>query len=302
MKYEQKALYWGFATNTFSTVIGVLFFIYTNSKTILLDAAISAILCLSTLISIIVTKVSNKKNSEKYPLGRNSIENIFVIFRTILMLLMIIWSLINGIMTIVNFYNGTLVSEVTIELIPMLIYCFLMTLSCFAITFTYHHYNKKINNSSDILKIEIKAALYDGLVTLFATISLLLFTYIEAFNPIKDIGDSITTIILSIIYLYVPIKELISQIKILIDKRENQEIEQKIKKYLNKNYSSLNIVDIYCSYSSEVVSIYVSLFPKDDISSIELEELFDKVRNNLYEKYEYSKVILILSHDKIHNL
>ena len=107
--------------------------------------------------------------------------------------------------------------------------------SCFAITITYTYYNKKSNVPSEIIKIEITSSIYDGLVTLFATASLLIFTYVPVLQKISLIGDSIVAILLSIVYLTIPIKELIKQIKILTDKRENQDIE-KIKNYIKDEF------------------------------------------------------------------
>lgn len=98
--------------------------------------------------------------------------------------------------------------------------------SCFVITITYTYYDKKSNVPSEIIKIEITSSIYDGLVTLFATASLLIFTYVPVLQKISLIGDSIVAILLSIVYLTIPIKELIKQIKILTDKRENQDIEK----------------------------------------------------------------------------
>ena len=80
MHYERRALYWGIAINIFSSVLGILFFVFTKSQTLFLDGFISLILCVSTIVSVVVTKILNKKDSEKYPLGRYAIENLFLIF------------------------------------------------------------------------------------------------------------------------------------------------------------------------------------------------------------------------------
>ena len=176
MHYERMALYWGIAINIFSSVLGILFFVFTKSQTLFLDGFISLILCVSTIVSVIVTKILNKKDSEKYPLGRYAIENLFLIFRAILMLGIITYSIIEGSITIYKFSNGTLVDDLNINYLTMIIYCILMAGSCLAITSIYTHYNKKLDTPSEIIKLEIISSIYDGLVTLFATISLLVFT------------------------------------------------------------------------------------------------------------------------------
>ena len=94
----------------------------------------------------------------------------------------------------------------------------MMTSLCFLITFTYSFFNNKLSEKSEIINIEIKASIYDGLVTIFAISSLLLFSNISFLEPVKDIGDSITVIILSLFYLVTPIKELKKNIKRLKEK------------------------------------------------------------------------------------
>lgn len=302
MHYEQRALYWGVAINVFSALLGLVFFFITKSQTMFLDAFISLILCVSTIISLVVARVVNKKDSEKFPLGRYAIENLFLIFRAILMLGIIAYTLIEGIVTIVQFYEGTLVSDLNINFTYMIIYAVLMVGSCIVITVTYSHYNRKLEVPSEIIKIEITSSIFDGLVTLFATSSLLIFTYVPALSSISEIGDSIVVIILSVGYLALPIKEIVKQIRILTDKRENQDIESDIRKFLNDEYSNFKIYDVYCALSGDVSSIYICLYPKEDLAASEISDEFTSIREELGQEYTHSKVILLLSDSKLHSM
>lgn len=302
MHYEQKALYWGVAINVFSALLGLVFFFITKSQTMFLDAFISLILCVSTIISLVIARVVSKKDSEKFPLGRYAIENLFLIFRAILMLGIIAYTLIEGIVTIVHFYDGTLVSDVNINFTHMIIYAVLMVGSCVAINVIYSYYNRKLEVPSEIIKIEITSSIFDGLVTLFAACSLLIFTYVPALSHISEIGDSIVVIILSIGYLILPIKEIVKQIRILTDKRENQDIESEIRKFLNDEYSNFKIYDVYCALSGDVSSIYICLYPKEDLAASEISDEFTSIREELGQEYTHSKVILLLSDSKLHSM
>ena len=302
MHYERRALYWGIAINIFSSVLGILFFVFTKSQTLFLDGFISLILCVSTIVSVIVTKILNKKDSEKYPLGRYAIENLFLIFRAILMLGIITYSIIEGSITIYKFSNVTLVYDLNINYLTMIIYCILMVGSCLAITSIYTHYNKKLDTPSEIIKLEIISSIYDGLVTLFATISLLVFTYVPFLEPIQPIGDSIVVIILSCFYMIIPIKEIINQLKILTDKRQNQDIEKQIKKFVYEEFTNFKIYDVYVSYSGDICSIYICLYPINDFKTSEIREEFIEIRQKLYDKYKNPKVMLLLSQQKLHNM
>lgn len=306
LTYEQKALYYGVGINFYSTFVGFIFFAMTKSASLLLDGLISAVLCFSTVISVFVSKYLNKGDSKNYPLGTYAIENMFLLFRALLMLATIIWTIVDGINVIVSFANGSLVSDLNISMEYLLIYMALMVSSCLAITFTYSYFNKKMikqeGQGSEIVKLEIKASIYDGLVTVVACSSLLIFNYIPFFSPIKDIGDAITSIILSVIYLYTPIKELIRQIKVLTDKRRDVDVEKGLYKELNKEFNNFKYYDIYFSYSGDITSIYITLMPKKDMDFDLINANFSDISNYLYDKYPSSKVFLLLSDKMLHML
>lgn len=302
VNYERKALVIGLIINAFSALVGVVFFFWSRAQAIFLDAFISFILFASTLISLFVSNSIHKEADSSYPLGRWAIENLFMIFRSILMLFIIIFSLLNSVSTIVSVATSSPINEINISLVNMSIYAILMVGSCFLISIVYYIYNSKIEGGSEIIKLEIKASLYDGLVSLFATSSLLLFTSIDFLNPLKDYIDSIVTIILSIIYSISPIKEIAYQIKVLTDKRRESEEEQMILNKLNKQFPDFKYYDIYYSYSDHEGAIYVCLYPKKGMKSEELHLRFIEIEEYLYKEYKDPKVILVLSKTKLHKL
>ena len=173
---------------------------------------------------------------------------------------------------------------------------------CLLITLVYSILNKKSQVKSEIIRIEIKASLYDGLVTLVAISSLLLFSNIEFLSGIKEIGDSITVIILSIIYLYSPLKELIGQIKILIDRRRFVETEKELINNLQHKFLIFKFNDLYFAFSGDHYQIYISLYPKQNLKSEEITKKFQDIKNHLLNIYQDSKIYLLLSKEMIHNM
>ena len=302
INYEKRALLSGLVINFFSALVGIVFFFWSKSQAIFLDAFISFILFASTLISLFVSNALNKEADSSYPLGRWAIENLFLVFRSILMLAIIIFSFINSISTIISVATDSAVNEINISYLNMSIYAFLMVGLCFLISIIYWINNSKIEGGSNIIKLEIKASIYDGLVTLFATSSLLIFTFVEFLNPLKDYIDSIVTIILSLIYSISPIKEIIFQIKVLVGKRRESDEENVIFDKLSSSFPGFNYYDIYFSYSDHESVIYVCLFPKEIMDSDTLHKHFVSIEEYLYKEYDNPKVILVLSKTKLHKL
>ena len=291
--YEFRALIIGVIINLISAIVGFIFFYLTTSMSILLDGLISAILCGSTIVSIFVSNYVNKNDSKKYPFGRYAIENVFLLFRAIMMLGTIIFTILDGALTILDFINNQTIDNFNASNWQLIVYGLSMCGLCLLITLVYSILNKKSQVKSEIIRIEIKASLYDGLVTLVAISSLLLFSNIEFLSGIKEIGDSITVIILSIIYLYSPLKELIGQIKILIDRRRFVETEKELIFKFN---------DLYFAFSGDHYQIYISLYPKQNLKSEEITKKFQDIKNHLLNIYQDSKIYLLLSKEMIHNM
>ncbi len=263
--YEFRALIIGVIINLISAIVGFIFFYLTTSMSILLDGLISAILCGSTIVSIFVSNYVNKNDSKKYPFGRYAIENVFLLFRAIMMLGTIIFTILDGALTILDFINNQTIDNFNASNWQLIVYGLSMCGLCLLITLVYSILNKKSQVKSEIIRIEIKASLYDGLVTLVAISSLLLFSNIEFLSGIKEIGDSITVIILSIIYLYSPLKELIGQIKILIDRRRFVETEKELINNLQHKFLIFKFNDLYFAFSGDHYQIYISLYPKQNL-------------------------------------
>lgn len=297
---EMKALVCGIVLNLLSTIAGFIFFGLTLSMSIFLDALISGILCCSTVASVFVSNAVNKKKTNKYPLGRYAIENIFLLFRSIMMLGTIIFTIFDGAQNIAFFIRGEKLNVVNMDNIYLISYCALMVFFCLLITISYSFFNKKAK--SEIIKIEIKASIYDGLVTLFAISSLLIFANVEGLKFMAPIGDSITVIILSVFYTYSPVKELIHQISILTDRRRFPNKEKKMLKNLSVLYPEYKYVDIYYSFSGNTHSIYISLYPLNDKTSVEITDDFDLMRSQLHKKYPNSIIYLLLSSTRLHKM
>jgi len=209
--FELKALNWGLIINSFLSVIGIIFYVLTKSKAIFLDMIIASVLVVSSTLSIFVSKYVNKRNNNE---NKNfTLENYFLIFRSILMLIIIIYSLISGIIAIVDFKQGEFETDFNASNLELGLYCFLMCGGCLLIMVIFMYYYKKSNMKSDLILIEIKASIFDTLVTFFGISSLWIFGNISFLFPIKEIGDSITVVMLSLIYIIIPIKEIYKQLK-----------------------------------------------------------------------------------------
>ena len=217
--YELKALRWGFIINTCLSIVGIVFYILTKSMSIFLDMIIASVLVVSSIISIYVSKYVDKKYHCKP--NKFTVENYFLIFRSILMIIIILYSLISGFSSIVSFKNGTFETDFNASNLELGLFCFLMCGGCLLIMVIFLYYYKKCNKQSSMILIEIKASIFDTLVTFFGITSLWIFSNISFLSPVKEIADSITVVMLSIIYIFIPLKEIVTQIKFYLNCKQS---------------------------------------------------------------------------------
>lgn len=217
--YELKALRWGFIINTCLSIVGIVFYILTKSMSIFLDMIIASVLVVSSIISIYVSKYVDKKYHCKP--NKFTVENYFLIFRSILMIIIILYSLISGFSSIISFKNGSFETDFNASNLELGLFCFLMCGGCLLIMVIFLYYYKKCNKQSDMILIEIKASIFDTLVTFFGITSLWIFGNISYLSSVKEIGDSITVVLLSIIYIFIPIKEIYKQIKFYLNCKQS---------------------------------------------------------------------------------
>lgn len=218
--YELKALRWGFVINICLSIVGIIFYILTKSMSIFLDMIIASVLVVSSFISIYVSKYVYRKYHCKP--NKFTLENFFLIFRSLIMLIIIIYSLVSGISSIYSFYNGTFESDFDASNLELGLFCFLMCGGCLLIMVIFLYYYRKSHKQSKMLLIEIKAAIFDTLVTFFGITSLWIFSNILFLNKVKEIGDSITVLMLSLIYIFIPLKEIYGQIKLYFQYKDNK--------------------------------------------------------------------------------
>lgn len=208
---ELKALRWGLIINICLSIVGIIFYILTKSMSIFLDMIIASVLVVSSIISIYVSKYVNRKYQTR--VNKFTLENYFLIFRSLLMIIIILFSLFDGISSIISFKNGSFESSFDASNLELGLFCFLMCGGCLLIMGIFIYYYRKLNKKSDMILIEIKAAIFDTLVTFFGVSSLWIFSNISFLNTVKETGDSITVVFLSLIYLFIPLKEIYQQIK-----------------------------------------------------------------------------------------
>lgn len=280
LSIEQKALRRGNVLNLLMALIGVVLFIFSKSKAVLIDGLFSFIQFISVVVAIKISKDIETSSKKQYPLGQYSKETLYVLFKSILIIILLVSSIFSSMTTISTFIaDPNLIPEVNLKLI--IVNGALMTFLCFTLYLIYKHYNKKINNCSEVLKSEAIGANIDALLSFGTSIAFILFSIIPFLKPLFPISDAILVIILTIFFAYQPIQLLKNQINILTYKRIHYKSEQELTSLIEHNYPEIKIYDIFISKLGKFTEIYISLSLNGKFSIDELDEI----------RYELKKLV-----------
>ena len=136
---ERQSLIVSSIVNGIMAIAGIVVFILTNLQSLFLDAFFSFLAFLSNLMAIIFSKISKKKNSS-YPTGMYFLEPLYGIFKSLLVFVLLIYSLIETSITAYNYF--ALGQGEIIKVNSVLIYSVIMVIMCFALGI----FNKKQKN------------------------------------------------------------------------------------------------------------------------------------------------------------
>lgn len=293
---EQKALKTGNILNLLMAVCGVLIFFISNSKAVLIDGLFSLIQFVSTVIAIKISKDISTSKVTQYPHGQYSKETLYVLFRSLLILSLLVTSTFSAVNTISTFIeNPNSVPEIHIG--SIMINGILMTILCLGLSALYKHCNKKIGYCSDVLKAEAMGANLDGLISLGTAISFLMFQNIPILKPLLPISDALLMLIISVSFAIQPIQLLINQINVLSYKRLNHKSERNLAKIIKNKFEYITIHDIFISKLGKFTEIFITVSLEGNFSISELDDIRKNIKNVINSEIKNNYIIIIFSNN-----
>ncbi|WP_284487667.1 cation transporter [Sedimentitalea xiamensis] len=187
---------WG---NLFMAAAGLVAGLLANSSAILLDGLFSLIGFGSALLARRISRRIDAGPDNARPLGYAADEAIFVTFRAISLLGLLLFAVTNAIRNIYNYIGGMIPEPLNFA--PMITYFTGIGLTC-ALLWSFHYFTWcKTEKSSAILRLEAKAALFDGLITVSAGAGLgAIYLFRDGpLAPIVPVGDSVIVLLLCLL-------------------------------------------------------------------------------------------------------
>jgi divalent metal cation (Fe/Co/Zn/Cd) transporter len=198
-KTEIRALTIGMWGNLFMGLSGVLAAILSNSQAILVDGLFSMIGFTAAIVAKRISRMANAMPDKYRPFGYAADEAIFTTFRSLSLLGLVLFALSGSVMSIYAYLKGNIPPALNMG--PLLIYFVVIAFTCALLWFIHNRAWRRNGQRSDILRLEAKAAAFDGLITVSAGGGLVLISvYRDGFlAPIAPVGDSVIVLILCLV-------------------------------------------------------------------------------------------------------
>lgn len=210
---EQRSLQTGKWANLLMAVAGVAAAYASHSDALLVDGLYSGVNFVSAIIAARVSASILQPADRWYPFGYDAYEALYVKYRSLVLLGIMVFAMFGAIAKIVTYVTGGDVPELVFG--PILAYVAAMVVICFGLA-AWHHYNwKRSGRQSELLSTESRAAVVDGVISVGAGGGLLASTLLRgtAMDFIVPISDSIIVLVMCAVIIRQPVDMFLASLR-----------------------------------------------------------------------------------------
>ena len=176
---ENRALGVTIFVNAIIAVSGIVVYFLTDLQTLFLDGFFSLIALVSTIMAMLISKLS-KKETKYYPNGLYFLEPLYAVFKSALMVVLMIVALVTASGVAYNYFvygEGQVMNTA-----PLPAYAVLMAVLCLGLGLFNRSQYLKTNKTSTILRAEYQTNIIDGLQSIVIGVAIVLLKFV----PIKS--------------------------------------------------------------------------------------------------------------------
>ncbi|MCE9654664.1 cation diffusion facilitator family transporter [Clostridium celatum] len=253
---------------------------------IIFDGLYSFISLILSMLSLYINNYMAKRDFDKFPFGKHILEPIVISIKSLIIAIMCLYSLIDAIKTIVSGGNS-------VSLGLAIIYSIVSVVGCGVISFYMKIKEKEL--SSELIKAEcmqwfMDTALSTAVLVAFLVAEVLAKTKLNILNPYIDPG---MTVVVSLIFIKMPIKTFINSFKEVMCVKADDEINEDIYvlvKEIEEEYKFEDSITRVSKIGSELRIEIDFVYNKD--SKLKTLDQMDRVReeiNNAIKHIDYNK-------------
>ena len=281
MKLENKILKLSVIGALFFALFGIAWGWAIDSDMIIFDGIYSFVSLILSMGSLFINNYIAKKDYERFPFGKSILEPLIISVKSLIILLMCLYSLRDALKVIASGGN-------TVQYDLALIYSIVSVVGCGIITRFMIIKEKKI--SSELIKSESNQWLMDTVLSGAVLVGFLIAIVLSntKFNYINPYIDPIMTVVVSILFLKLPIVTFINSFKELIWVKADDTINDDIYVLVKEIEEEYNFEDSIARVSKigRELRIEIDFIYNDKSKFKELDQM-DSVREEINEAIKH---------------
>ncbi|MEB3172298.1 MAG: cation transporter [Cyanobacteriota bacterium] len=209
---ESRALQLGTVGNVIGAGAALVFYLRSGSEALMLDGLYTAVMAGATVIAGQVSRAALQPRSRAYPFGASGQEPLYVLFRTLVLLGIIVFAMVSAAGKIATYLQGGAIPLLRLD--GLVWYFSAMVLLNLLLYRVYRRSWSRSGRNSDLLKGMTMSARFDALISAGTGVALLSSPLLlgTALAPLVPIADAVLVLGLSVALLGEPIGVLKSAI------------------------------------------------------------------------------------------
>lgn len=234
LRAERRSLYTYMFTMLGLAVLGFVVYGVTRVSATQLDGVISLINAAAAFIAARLAVTASRPADVESPYGRLALENLYALFRSLMILGVVVVGLVTNLAKVIEYLVTRRGSEPDFGLAA--VYTAVCVLICLGLKWNHERNNRSVNGASALLKVEATAAKMEAFISGGICASLILVAVVpegtfltsDRFN-IKDIADSIIVLILCVLLIGEPIRQIRLEFGRLSGRRADPTLDEAVR-------------------------------------------------------------------------
>lgn len=234
LRAERRSLYTYMFTMLGLAVLGFVVYGVTRVSATQLDGVISLINAAAAFIAARLAVTASRPADVESPYGRLALENLYALFRSLMILGVVVVGLVTNLAKVIEYLITRRGSEPDFGLAA--VYTAVCALICLGLKWNHERNNRSVNGASALLKVEATAAKMEAFISGGICASLILVAVVpegtfltsDRFN-IKDIADSIIVLILCVLLIGEPIRQIRLEFGRLSGRRADPTLDEAVR-------------------------------------------------------------------------
>ncbi|WP_146348335.1 cation transporter [Phaeobacter marinintestinus] len=285
---------WG---NLFMGAAGILAAVLSNSTAIMMDGLFSLVGFTAAFLGRKISRRVDAGPDRLRPMGYAADEALFSTFRALSLLGLVMFAMTSAGVNIYKYLQGEATPELSFG--PLFVYFVVIGGTSFLLWALHRYTWSRTGKVSEILRLEAKASLFDGIITAAAGAGLgAVYFFQDGFlAPIAPIGDSIVVLILCLTAIGQYRRNLVSGMGELVGATANPKAVAAARRAIRPSVADdggvVTDLSVMKLGRTHLVSVYYN--PQRPIDAGEADQLNLRMIHDVREALSGADVILIIS-------